>query len=138
MYNPFNKTNKRYTFASEDLGKVWDAIVIGFLASNDWECELIDVPENAMLDGHRCVNLKLSIISKRDNLVRAIRRNNLSDKLRVRISKKKGGHVWLQKVGAENHWEILESEKIAPWWTPGSPRGSSIKKTKKGKKDAAL
>lgn len=107
-----------YTFcAEEQLHVVWDTIAMNFAASSDLEWEVVPFDETTMLKGQPCVPTPTPVSTMHDQLHKALVRNDLVDKMRIRTSRKRGGHCWLQKIGAENHPEQLASEKIAPMWT---------------------
>lgn len=108
----------RHSFnARDETHVIWDTILTAFVASNDWEWEVVGAPDGMVVEGQTCVQIPLSVNRIVDYLKRSVSRNDLKEVVRVRMSRKRGGHVWLQKVGAETHPELLESEKIAPMWT---------------------
>lgn len=105
-------------------------IIDGFLASDELEVELVDVPENVTVDGYPVRAMEWDAEGMRDRFRRIIKEKGLGDQIRVRITRKQGGHVWLQKVGAEMYPERLSSEKISPYWSKGDKRGGSCGKRK--------
>lgn len=91
---------------------IWDTIVQAFAASQDLEWEVLSVPDGVMIDGQKCVETPLDVGSLQKAVQRAIKRNELYGTIRVRYTRKQGGHVWLQKIEAEIYPEELESVKI--------------------------
>lgn len=103
-------------FMTEDGARlIWDTIVCGFAASKELEWEVLGIPDGTMIEGQECISTPMSVSQLRDAIRLAIKRNELYGTVRVRYTRRKGGHVWLQKVGAELYPEQLESEKIIPW-----------------------
>lgn len=103
--------------ASGEVTAMWDAIVTTFAASDKWECEVVGVPDGMEVPDGTAVHLDIPLSSLRYRLLDALVRNGLKDQVRIRTTIRQGGRVWLQKVGAEHHPELLESEKVIPRWS---------------------
>lgn len=103
--------------ATEQQQELWNTIVLAFASSRDNEWEVCEVPDGFIIDGKEAIPFGFDWDAKRKALQRAVQQQNLQEHVRVHITKKKGGHFWLQKIGAEAHPEKLPSEKIVPYWS---------------------
>lgn len=116
-------------------GKViCEHIIDGFLASDELEVELVDVPENVTVDGYPVRAMEWDAEGMRDRFRVIIKEKELGDQVRVRLTRKHGGRIWLQKVGAEMYPERLSSEKVIPYWSKGGKKGGSRGKRKTSKR----